>query len=234
MELLDKRASRAPRAGWTSGIVARVKLRRRVARQSRSRETTDAIVEAAAQVFAEVGLERATTTRIAEVAGVSVGSLYQYFPDKRSLITAIYERESRRLEDGFIALVEERGIDDVAPVVRAFVETMLETFEKNASLYAVLIDEVPRVEGLESSRVIDHAVARRLRLLLELGRHRIAPKDLEFASLLLVRTFRYNTIPMLREPLAPDRRAAYVDELTTLLCAYLFAPPHRWRGDRTD
>jgi AcrR family transcriptional regulator len=207
---------------------------RRVPRQSRSRETADAIVEAAARVFAESGLERATTTRVAEVAGVSVGSLYQYFPDKNALIEAIFERESRYLEARLVDLVGELGISDIPRVVRAYVELTIQTFEERAVLYRVLLEEVPKVAGLAATQAVDHAAAKRLRLLLELGHHRLAPRNLDIASLLLVRALRYNTIPVLREPLVGERRERYVDELTSLLCAYLFAPPDRWRGDKSE
>lgn len=65
---------------------------RRRPKQARSRETVDVILEAAAQVLTEFGPEGATTNRIAERAGVSVGSLYQYFSNKKALYTALGER----------------------------------------------------------------------------------------------------------------------------------------------
>lgn len=63
-------------------------------RQSRSRVTVDAIVEAAARIFDAEGFEATTTNRVAEVAGVSVGTLYQYFPNKDALLTALHERHA--------------------------------------------------------------------------------------------------------------------------------------------
>ncbi len=62
---------------------------RKVARQARSRMMVDAILQGAARVVAAEGLARATTNRIAEVAGVSIGSLYQYFPNKLAIIRAL-------------------------------------------------------------------------------------------------------------------------------------------------
>jgi len=59
---------------------------RRLPLQRRSRETVAAILEAAAKVFGERGYWEATTNHIADVAGVSVGSLYEYFPNKDALI----------------------------------------------------------------------------------------------------------------------------------------------------
>src|SRR5690242_3376512 len=77
--------------------------RRRKPQRERSQATHDAIVEAAASLFAQTGLRAATTNRIAQRAGVSVGSLYQYFPSKHALLIALYERESARLLEIFQA-----------------------------------------------------------------------------------------------------------------------------------
>src|SRR4051812_23296526 len=95
--------------------------RRRLPKQRRSQATADAIVEAAARVFAEHGLEKSTTARIAEVAGVSVGSMYQYFPSKDALITALFERESNVQHAKLLTLAAEMGIDDVHALIRAFI-----------------------------------------------------------------------------------------------------------------
>ncbi|MCW7541777.1 TetR/AcrR family transcriptional regulator, partial [Aquabacterium sp. A7-Y] len=60
--------------------------------QARSSRTVEAIFDASIQVLIDGGIERVTTTRVAERAGVSVGSLYQYFPNKQSLLAALLER----------------------------------------------------------------------------------------------------------------------------------------------
>lgn len=69
---------------------------RRTPRQRRSRELVDALVEAGSRVLIERGWEGFTTQRVAEIAGVSPGSLYQYFPDQSSLVAEIIERQSER------------------------------------------------------------------------------------------------------------------------------------------
>ncbi|MFV1978760.1 MAG: TetR/AcrR family transcriptional regulator [Myxococcota bacterium] len=74
---------------------------RRDAKQERAKQTIEAIVEAAAQVLIERGYESATTNRIAERAGVSVGSLYQYFSDKDAVFERLLERQAARLVEGF-------------------------------------------------------------------------------------------------------------------------------------
>ncbi len=65
--------------------------------QERSRATVDALVEATARILVREGFEKASTNRIAEVAGVSVGSLYQYFPSKEALVAAVIDRHNREI-----------------------------------------------------------------------------------------------------------------------------------------
>lgn len=71
--------------------------------QSRSEETVAAIVEAAAQILEADGIAGFNTNAIAQRAGVSIGSLYQYFPNKDALTVALMQRESRRFRDDMAA-----------------------------------------------------------------------------------------------------------------------------------
>src|SRR4051794_7785660 len=91
-----------------------LKPRRRPS-QERSRETVDAIVEAAARVFEGHGYAAGTTNRIAERAGVSVGSLYQYFPNKDAILVALMRRH---LDDGrtIVGALIERLTTDPPPL----------------------------------------------------------------------------------------------------------------------
>jgi AcrR family transcriptional regulator len=65
---------------------------RREPKQQRSRQTVDCVLEAVRLVVKRHGTQAITTNRIAEAAGISVGSLYQYFPDKRAIFTALHDR----------------------------------------------------------------------------------------------------------------------------------------------
>ena len=65
---------------------------RKTASQERSRATVNAILEATARILVKEGFDKASTNRVAEVAGVSVGSLYQYFPSKDALVAALIAR----------------------------------------------------------------------------------------------------------------------------------------------
>src|SRR5258708_22186871 len=73
---------------------------RKSASQERSRLTVDALLEATTRVLIKEGYDRASTNRIAEVAGVSIGSLYQYFPSKEALVAAVFDPHTPENFDG--------------------------------------------------------------------------------------------------------------------------------------
>jgi AcrR family transcriptional regulator len=99
---------------------------RRRPRQARSRATVDAILEGAARVLVREGYDAASTNRVAREAGVSVGSLYQYFDSKEAIVTALLERHRDEqmaiLEREMVRLVRAPVREAVAGYVRAIVE----------------------------------------------------------------------------------------------------------------
>src|SRR5690349_24836551 len=105
-----------------------VGIKRRIPRQTRAEETVAAIVEASAQVLEAGGLASFTTNAAAERAGVSIGTLYQYFADKQALLRALAKREMKRT---VAAVATALHGDPQAPVedrVRAMVRAMINAF----------------------------------------------------------------------------------------------------------
>ena len=95
--------------------------RRRKPSQARSRQAVEAIIDASAQVLERRGYQGATTNRIAERAGVSVGTLYQYFNNKDEIFNALIEREAR----SFLRAIED-SIAGPETEHRAAIRTLLE------------------------------------------------------------------------------------------------------------
>ncbi len=79
---------------------------RKVPRQARARATVDAILDAAARLLVEQGYADTTTNSVAEIAGVSIGSLYQYFPNKDALIVALHRRHAQQMHAVMTAALE--------------------------------------------------------------------------------------------------------------------------------
>ena len=127
--------------------------------QDRSRASVDAILAAAAQVFDAEGYAEATTDRIAERAGVSVGTLYQYFPSKDALLVALFELHLDEAEAAFEALESEMTDDArVADLAGEMVERLFGLHRQNPGLHRILLEEAPlpqrvlaRYSGLEQA-----------------------------------------------------------------------------------
>lgn len=109
--------------------------------QTRSAATVEAILEAAIQVLLSHGAERLTTTRIAERAGVSVGTLYQYFPNKQSLLFAVLENHLNNVAAGVEAACENARHKPLAAMmkemVEAFVDAKMARADVSMALYRV-------------------------------------------------------------------------------------------------
>ena len=98
--------------------------KRRSPRQARAAQTVASIVEAAAQILEKGGLAAFTTNAVAERAGVSIGTLYRYFPDKASILRALAQRETEAHRSAVMAVLDG-GSPDVArdrAIIRAFVQ----------------------------------------------------------------------------------------------------------------
>lgn len=111
---------------------------RRSPKQARARALVDAVVEATAQVLREGGPEAANTNRIAERAGVSIGSLYQYFPNKTALFTAVSERHVEQLEHEVQSLIAEFVEHPAEDLVDYGVRSFFAVIRVDAPLHAAL------------------------------------------------------------------------------------------------
>src|SRR5690606_4053388 len=118
---------------------------RKTPRQERARLTVEALLEATEQLLVDVGYANMTTNGIAQRAGVSIGSLYQYFPNKEAIIV---ELSRRYAEDQVATLIEALAVNAVGPIeanIGVFVRSLLELRRLKPDLFRVLYTEVPRL-----------------------------------------------------------------------------------------
>lgn len=155
--------------------------------QERSREMVEAILAAATRVFVKEGYARATTNRIAEAAGVSVGSLYQYFPSKDAIAVELL----RRYREQLIELVTTRlaGLDEhtFEAAVQALIEALLRAEGINPALHRVLIEQVLRTNARAELIGFEERLERVLAEALRAAGSAVGVDDVEIASFVLVR-----------------------------------------------
>ena len=112
--------------------------------QARSTVTVESISEATIQVLLSHGAERLTTTRVAERAGVSVGTLYQYYPNKQSLLFAVLENHLNRIAAKVEAACENARHQPLAEMIRqmveAFCDAKMERADISVALYRISAD----------------------------------------------------------------------------------------------
>jgi AcrR family transcriptional regulator len=134
---------------------------RRRPKQSRSRQTVEAILDAVIKILKREGFGAITTNHIAEVAGVSIGSLYQYFPDKRAIFIALHGRHIEEIDRVIQTALIENASSSLEVMVRAMVDAIIDAHGEDLKLFELLATEVPhRADGTKHFAVRLHGVFR--------------------------------------------------------------------------
>ena len=120
--------------------------------QARSRVLYDALVEATQRLLAAEGVDAVTTARVAELAGVSIGSLYQYFPSREALIAAVIDR---KLEADLVELaplaVALLSVD-LDQAIAGIVEITIRYYRDETPLYRAMVAAMPDVDRVAHVR----------------------------------------------------------------------------------
>lgn len=195
---------------------------RKQPQQARSTELVAAILQAAAQVLAAEGGTRFTTARVAEKAGVSVGSIYQYFPNKASILFRLQADEWMQTTRMMRSILEEEGTSHLVRL-RALVHAFLRSECAEAAVRGALNDAAPlyrdspeaRKAHAEGDQMIDAFMAEAL-------------PNASAASRELAGDLIFTTLSAVGGSFSRTRRTqaeikAYADAMADMLCAYLQA-----------
>jgi len=124
--------------------------KRRRPKQSRSQETFETILKAAAELFGEKGYDNVTTHAVAERASISVGGLYRYFADKEAILVEVYRREMDALRQHI--LEEFRAVDleeeEIRALVRKAMKMAFNAYKRRAPLLRVLVEQSRKMDEL--------------------------------------------------------------------------------------
>ncbi|MFZ5783747.1 MAG: TetR/AcrR family transcriptional regulator [Pseudomonadota bacterium] len=208
---------------------------RKSASQPRSRATVETLLDATARVLTRDGYDRASTNRIAATAGVSVGSLYQYFPNKEALVAALVARHNREMLGLVSDALKEVASFGLERAMRELVRATVDAHLVDSTLHRVFADEVPRMGGLADVEALQRETFLLVRGYLAERRHEVSVADLDMATSICVTTVEALIHDfVIRRPAAPDGdRDRFIDEVTRLVVGYL-RPPNGEQASRTS
>ena len=200
-------------------------LPRRRPRQARAQATVDAIVQATARVLVEDGYDRASTNRIAQAAGVSIGSLYQYFPSKEALVAALVEAHVDRMTEVVSRRLEDLAAADLRRSAETLVSALIAAYRVDPKLHHVLCQEVPKIGDLRRIYEFEQSLSDVIRTHLHSLRHQIKHQNIDRAVFLLI-----NASPsVIRAAIEGDSEgaddSALTGELTDMILRYLVYVP---------
>jgi AcrR family transcriptional regulator len=189
--------------------------------QARSKTMVESILRATARILVREGYAALTTNAVAEEAGASVGSLYQYFPSKESLVAALL---ARHIEDTLGPLRRELpalSLLRVEQAVPRFVELMIASHQIDPTLHRVFVEQLPRIGDFVQ---IDLGVTETQRLVtayLTAHAAELTPDDHELSAFMLVHSIEAMTRAAVLSNPELLQRPHFVPEITALVIAYL-------------
>lgn len=197
---------------------------RKAASQDRSRATVAALVESTARILVSEGFDKASTNRIAEVAGVSVGSLYQYFPSKEALVLAVAERHRDDIMQFVRGAVTDVDSLPLEEAVGRIVSVAVEAHRIDPQLHCVLAEQIPRTGQLESADPINREAHGLIKAYLESRRAELCMADLDLAAFVCATTIEalsHNAVLHHEERFSDEAVEALIGETTRLIIGYL-------------
>lgn len=202
---------------------------RKAPKQARSTELVAAILEAAIQVLAQEGAQRFTTARVAEKAGVSVGSLYQYFPNKAAIL---FRLQSDEWQQTHAMLADILGDAKKPPLtrLRTLVHAFIRSECEEAVVRGALNDAAPLYRDAPEAKEARAAGARLFKRFMEEALPAVSISERALAGDLITTTMSAVGKEFSEAPRTDKEILAYADGLADMFCAYLSAQKSSWRG----
>jgi AcrR family transcriptional regulator len=194
---------------------------RKLPKQERSQATVSAILIATTRILTEEGYDKFNTNRVAELAGVSVGSLYQYFPNKAALLYALGEHHANEMAQLAQHHLEDLGDRSILEVLQQIIKAVLAAYAVNPKLYRILHQQVPRSE--EMQKLDDARIEQMLHAFLALHRDQLRPQNLDITVFIISRTIKALLYDAIADRPNLLKNGELEQELMRMLSSYLIA-----------
>jgi AcrR family transcriptional regulator len=199
--------------------------KRKIPVQERSIQTVETLLESAVQVLEKEGGPRFTTNRVAEIAGFSIGTLYQYFPSKDAIVEALIRRECIRVECMMRTALQGVDANNLDMLIRKIVQTMINALDGKFRARRFLIVQGIRMGLAPAASMLFTKIERVfLDKLKEQSRHQVRPLS-EAASFVLSRALASTIRIAVLEESALLRTREFEDELVRLASGFIRPEP---------
>jgi AcrR family transcriptional regulator len=200
------------------------KASRKQPQQARSKATVTAVLDATIRILDREGPDAATTTRVAEVAGISIGTLYQYFSHRDAILDALQDREFERAMELMERVLGDAGTAGPASdIAREVIRGLLALYAEAPELLRVLALEGLRVTPAHRVHAFDMRVIAVVRSFLSASSLPIRRKNLDAAAFVVFQSVRASMLArMLEQPPGVDDDTL-AEELTDMVLRYLVA-----------
>lgn len=178
------------------------------------------IIAAGQAVLLRDGYGGFSTNRVAEQAGISPGSLYQYFSDKQAILSAVVDRYSDELSTQLTTVLTAH-LDKPGPaLVRATLDSLMDALAENVEFLRLVVEQLPRAHHIGKTAAMEARIGDLVAAYLQINPPRSRVHDPATSAWILVRTVEHLAVQyVLDEPAIP--REVFVDELATLVLAYV-------------
>jgi AcrR family transcriptional regulator len=191
--------------------------------QLRSRQTVDALVEATAKIIAEHGLAGATTNHIAARAGVSVGSLYQYFDSKDALVGALLDRISTELAQLVDRELTRLMDADPRTATRGLLVAVFDFMQQSEGCYLELMRHWQQLRVSRSFAALERHMLEACRQYLLRHHEEIRTQNLPAALFVVISSTLYTVMHYLSQPRPYLKREDVIDSLTEMIASYVLS-----------
>lgn len=189
--------------------------------QARAQSTIHHILDASAQILNQTGEEEFTTNKVAVKAGVSIGSLYQYFPNKDSIISALMENFMQQQFDIIKKEMSRQRGKSLESTIRAIVRASLESKRKTTRFNRFLAQMVFKIDGMKQLQRADQEIAEYFKGIVMEYKNELREGDLDWMIFNMINIMKMLPVCVIFSPERQLDDPAFEDELCLLMFRYL-------------
>lgn len=207
---------------------------KREPRQTRARQTVQRIIDATAALVLELGVDHITTNKVAERANVNIASLYQYFPNKQALLSALLQHFWNDLTRQLNDLLDALGDVSVEESTRLWARIGIAKFRESDGLLAELLANQALMATLPEGREFESRLMEAMRRFLLKQRDRLQVPDLDRAIYVAFTSCTAVLTKHLLEPIPYYKDEEVVEELSRMMGRYFYLRRGQYAGDAEE